>query len=167
MVFRASSEDEDRGILGSIVCGDGSQKDILFVPGAGSLNRPWVDVEMILSGKTVPQMDGRKVFKLAVNKMPEVTRQVLQHCGYRLEDLDLLIMHQANLRINEAARKALKLSPDRVHNNIDRYGNTTSATLPICFHEAVQQAGKAKKGSLVAFTALGAGLHWGSVLLRL
>ena len=165
MVFEASSEQDGKGILGSIVCGDGSQKDILFVPGAGSLNRPWVDAEMIRSGKTVPQMDGRRVFKLAVKKMPEVTRQVLARCGYSLEDLSLLVMHQANLRINEAARRALELPPERVHNNISRYGNTTSATLPICFHEAAQ-AGKAEKGSLVAFTALGAGLHWGSVVMR-
>ncbi|MEE8367955.1 MAG: beta-ketoacyl-ACP synthase III [Thermoanaerobaculia bacterium] len=166
MIFEATFEQNGKGILGSIVCGDGSQKDILFVPGAGSLNRPWVDEEMIRSGKTVPQMDGRRVFKLAVKMMPEVTRQLLEQCGYGLEDLDLLIMHQANLRINEAARKALHLPLGKVHNNISRYGNTTSATLPICFHEAVQ-AGKAAAGSLVAFTALGAGLHWGSVLIRI
>ena len=114
----------------------------------------------------MPHMDGRQVFKLAVKRMPEVTRQVLERSGYDLEDLDLLIMHQANLRINEAARRALKLPPEKVHNNISRYGNTTSATLPICFHEAAE-AGKAPEQSLVAFTALGAGLHWGSVLMRI
>jgi 3-oxoacyl-[acyl-carrier-protein] synthase-3 len=82
-----------------------------------------------------------------------------------VEDLDLLIMHQANLRINEAAQKALRLPDGKVHNNIQKYGNTTSGTLPIAFHEA-RQAGKAPEGALVAFTALGAGLHWGSVLMR-
>jgi 3-oxoacyl-[acyl-carrier-protein] synthase-3 len=94
-----------------------------------------------------------------------VTREVLDVCGFGLDDLDLLVMHQANLRINEAAQRALGLPDERVHNNIQRYGNTTAGTLPICFHEA-RQAGKAPPGSLVAFTALGAGLHWGSVLLR-
>ncbi|HEX9733063.1 MAG TPA: 3-oxoacyl-[acyl-carrier-protein] synthase III C-terminal domain-containing protein, partial [Thermoanaerobaculia bacterium] len=79
--------------------------------------------------------------------------------------LDLLVMHQANLRINEASQKVLKLPDEKVHNNIQRYGNTTSATLPLCFHEA-RREGKAPAGSLVAFTALGAGLHYGSVLLR-
>jgi 3-oxoacyl-[acyl-carrier-protein] synthase-3 len=111
-------------------------------------------------------MDGRAVFKLAVTRMPEVTREVLRRSGYGVPDLDLLIMHQANLRINEASQKALGLPDAKVHNNIQKYGNTTSATLPIAFHEACR-LGKAPAGSLVAFTALGAGLHWGSVLLRL
>ena len=120
---------------------------------------------MIAEGRTVPVMDGRQVFKQAVTRMPEVTRQVLDQQGYTVDDLDLLIMHQANLRINEAAQKALGLPPEKSHNNIQRYGNTTSATLPLCFYEA-RQEGKAPEGALVAFTALGAGLHWGSVLMR-
>ena len=135
------------------------------MPGGGSLNRPWVDAAMVERGDTVPVMEGRQVFKLAVTLMPEVTRQIVAQHGYRLDDVDLLVMHQANLRINEAAQKALGLPAERVHNNIQRYGNTTSATLPLCFHEA-RQEGKAAPGSLVAFTALGAGLHWGAVLLR-
>lgn len=165
MVFRAGSETEDRGILGARLYADGNHKDILYVPGGGSARRPFVTAEMVAAGEMVPVMDGRQVFKLAVSRMPEVTAQVLADQGYRLEDLDLLIMHQANLRINEASRKALGLPEEKVHNNIQKYGNTTSATLPLAFHEA-RQAGKAPEGSLVAFTALGAGLHWGSVLLR-
>ncbi|MEL7059387.1 MAG: 3-oxoacyl-[acyl-carrier-protein] synthase III C-terminal domain-containing protein [Acidobacteriota bacterium] len=165
MVFRAHTEDDGRGILGSRLLGDGKHKDILFVPGGGSAYRPWIDAEMIARGDTVPHMEGKAVFKLAVTKMPEVTRDVLDAAGSSLDDLDLLVMHQANLRINEAARQALGLEPERVHNNIDRYGNTTSATLPLAFYEA-QEAGKAPQGSLVAFTALGAGLHYGSVLMR-
>jgi 3-oxoacyl-[acyl-carrier-protein] synthase-3 len=136
-----------------------------YVPGGGSTHRPWVDAEMIASGDTVPVMDGRQVFKLAVTRMPKVTREVLKKQGYTLEDLDLLIMHQANLRINEAAQRMLKLPAEKVHNNIQKYGNTTSATLPLCFHEA-RELGKTPEGALVAFTALGAGLHWGSVLMR-
>ena len=166
MVFQASETDEERGILGSVLYGDGASREILQVPGGGSASRPWVDSEMIAEGRTVPVMDGRQVFKLAVTRMPEVTRQVLDKNGYTLEDLDLLIMHQANLRINEAAQKQLGLPAEKAHNNIQKYGNTTSATLPLCFFEA-QQEGKAPVGSLVAFTALGAGLHWGSVLIRL
>ena len=165
MVFRAEENGGARGILGSELYGDGAQKQILFVPGAGSARRPWVDAAMIAAAETVPVMEGRQVFKLAVTRMPEVTTSLLGRHGYTLQDLDLLVMHQANLRINEAAQKALGLPDEKVHNNIQRYGNTTSATLPLCFHEA-RQAGKAKPGSLVAFTALGAGLHWGSVLLR-
>lgn len=165
MVFQAQ-RDTDRGILGSRILGDGNEKEILYVPGGGSKSRPWVDAKMIAEGSTVPVMDGRKVFKLAVTRMPQVTRELLEEQELALDDVDLLVMHQANLRINEAAQKALDLPDERVHNNIQRYGNTTSATLPICFYEA-QLEGKAPPGSLVAFAALGAGLHWGSVLMRI
>lgn len=164
-VFRADESGGGRGILGSALFGDGGHKDILAVPGIGSSRRPFVTPEMIAAAETVPVMDGRSVFKLAVTLMPKVTSELLGRHGLGVQDLDLLVMHQANLRINEAAQKALGLPDAKVHNNIQKYGNTTSATLPLAFHEA-RLAGKAPAGSLVAFTALGAGLHWGSVLLR-
>ncbi len=164
MVFRAA-EEEGRGILGSALYGDGNHKDILYVPGGGSAQRPWVTPEMIQRGDTVPIMDGRQVFRLAVTRMPEAVRELLARHGAAVEEIDLLVMHQANLRINEAAQKALGLPNEKVFNNIQRYGNTTSATLPLAFHEA-RQAGLAPPGALVAFAALGAGLHWGAVLMR-
>lgn len=164
MVFRAQ-EGTDRGILGSALYGDGNHKDILYVPGGGSARRPWVTPEMIASADTVPVMDGKQVFKLAVTRMPEATLEVLGRFGWKAQDLDLLVMHQANLRINEKAQQILGLPNEKVFNNIQRYGNTTSATLPLAFHEA-RRAGKAPEGALVAFAALGAGLHWGSVLMR-
>lgn len=165
MVFRAGEEGDERGILGSLLYGDGGHKDVLAVPGAGSTRRPWVTPEQIAAGETVPVMDGRQVFKLAVTRMPRATLDLLARHGFGLDDLDLLVMHQANLRINEAAQRSLGLPDAKVHNNIDRYGNTTSATLPLAFHEA-RAAGKAPAGALVAFAALGAGLHWGAVLMR-
>ncbi len=166
MVFRAQPEDGgDRGILASALYGDGNHKDILYVPGGGSARRPFVTCEMIQAADTVPVMDGRQVFKLAVTRMPEATVEVLKRCGYTPKDLDLLVMHQANLRINEKAQQVLGLPDDKVYNNIQKYGNTTSATLPLAFHEA-RRLGKAPEGSLVAFAALGAGLHWGAVLMR-
>lgn len=164
MVFRAEEAD-GRGILAHAVYGDGNHKDILYVPGGGSARRPFVTREMIEAADTVPVMDGRAVFKLAVTRMPEVTNEVLGRCGYTTEDLDLVVMHQANLRINEKAQQILKLPDHKVYNNIQKYGNTTSATLPLAFHEA-RKKGMAPEGALVAFTALGAGLHWGAVLLR-
>ncbi len=167
MVFRAGDGGgEEKGILGSRLYADGNHKDILYVPGGGSASRPFITEEMVRQGGTVPVMDGRQVFKLAVQRMPEVTAELLAETGYTVGDVDLIIMHQANLRINEAARKVLDVPEERVFNNIQRYGNTTSATLPIAFHEA-RMEGKAEPGSLVAFTALGAGLNWGAVLLRL
>ena len=156
---------EERGILASALYGDGNHRDILFVPGGGSACRPFVTPEMIAAALTVPVMDGKQVFKLAVTRMPEVTVEVLKRRGYTTADLDLVIMHQANLRINEKAQQVLGLPSSKVFNNIQKYGNTTSATLPLAFHEA-RQAGLAPEGSLVAFTALGAGLHWGAVLMR-
>jgi 3-oxoacyl-[acyl-carrier-protein] synthase-3 len=165
MVFRASTADDGRGILASRLCGDGAHEGILTVPGAGSARRPWVDAAQIAAGETVPVMEGRQVFKLAVTRMPEVTLALLAAQGYGRDDLDLLVMHQANLRINEAAQRQLGLPDEKVFNNIERYGNTTSATLPLAFHEA-RAAGRAPEGSLVALTALGAGLHWGAVLMR-
>jgi 3-oxoacyl-[acyl-carrier-protein] synthase-3 len=166
MVFRASDEDDGKGILGAKLFGDGRHQDILTVPGLGSSRRPFVTAEQIAAADTVPVMDGRKVFKLAVTLMPQVAAGLLAEHGYTVADLDLLVMHQANLRINEAAQKAMGLPDSKVHNNIQKYGNTTSATLPLCFHEA-RLAGKAPEGALVEFVALGAGLHWGAALLRL
>ena len=165
MVFRAAPGSEGRGILGACLRGDGENLDILYMPSGGSRYRPYVSTEAISEATTVPIMDGRQVFRHAVGRMPEVTQQVLAQQGHELADLDLLVMHQANLRINEAVQKKLGLPSEKVHNNIQKYGNTTAATLPICFHEA-RQEGKAPEGSLVAFTALGAGMHWGSVLMR-
>lgn len=165
MVFRAAPAEEKRGILDHALYGDGNHRDILYVPGGGSQRRPFVTPEMIQAAETVPMMDGKAVFKLAVTRMPEATREVLQRQGYSTDDLDLLIMHQANLRINEKAQQILGLPDSKVHNNIQKYGNTTSGTLPIAFHEA-RQKGMAPEGSLVAFAALGAGLHWGAVLMR-
>ena len=165
MVFRAHEKDDGRGILGARLYGEGREKEILHVPGVGSKRRPYVSHDIVDSAAAVPVMDGRAVFKYAVSLMPEVTRAVLADGGYTIADLDLLVMHQANLRINEAARKALDLPESKVHNNIQKYGNTTSATLPLAFYEA-RAAGKAPEGALVALTALGAGLHWGSVLMR-
>lgn len=165
MVFTAHEKDDGRGILGSKLWGDGANKDILFVPGVGSATRPFVSAAGIEALESFPVMDGRSVFKLAVTRMPQATRELLGELGYDLDDVDLLVMHQANLRINEAAQRALGLPDKRVHNNIERYGNTTSATLPLAFHEA-RLAGKAPEGALVAFAALGAGLHWGAVALR-
>ena len=165
MVFRRHDEDDGRGILGHRLYGEGGEKEILYVPGVGSKRRPYVSLEILEEGAMVPVMDGRSVFKHAVTRMPAVTQEVLEAGGYGVDDVDLVVMHQANLRINDAARKQMGLPEEKVHNNIQKYGNTTSATLPLCFHEA-REEGKAPEGSLVVFTALGAGLHWGAVLMR-
>jgi 3-oxoacyl-[acyl-carrier-protein] synthase-3 len=120
---------------------------------------------MIAAGETVPVMDGRKVFRLAVTRMPEATQEVLARCGHGIEDLDLLVMHQANLRINEAAQKALGLPDEKVYNNIQRYGNTTAASIPIALDEALAE-GRLARGDTLVMTSFGSGFTWGSAVVK-
>jgi 3-oxoacyl-[acyl-carrier-protein] synthase-3 len=97
--------------------------------------------------------------------MPEAVHEVCAKVGVTLDDVKLIIPHQANLRISEAVLKALKLPEERMYNNIQRYGNTTAATIPIAYDEC-RKAGRIKQGDLVCFVGLGAGFHWGAALMR-
>ena len=159
-------ETEDRGMEDVVVHADGQYFDKMWVKAGGSAYRPYFEPAMFESGDTVPIVEGREVFRVAVTRMPEAVKEVLGKNGYAVEDLDLLIMHQANLRINEAVQKRLGLPDDKVFNNIQKYGNTTAATLPMAFHEA-RAARDLKPGSLVCFVALGSGLTWGAALYRI
>jgi 3-oxoacyl-[acyl-carrier-protein] synthase-3 len=165
-VLEASDAGDGRGFLGFEMRTDGTQWDKLYVPAGGSASFPYFSPEMFESMATIPIVEGRQVFKLATTAMPAIVREVLQKHGLGVGDLSLLLMHQANLRINESVQKTLGLPDEKVHNNIQKYGNTTAATLPLVFHEA-RRAGKVKAGDLVCFTALGAGLHWGAGLVRI
>jgi 3-oxoacyl-[acyl-carrier-protein] synthase-3 len=165
-VLEANESGDGRGFLGFEMRTDGSHWDKLYVPGGGSASFPYFSPEMFANNGTVPVVEGRQVFRLATTAMPQIVREVLSKHGLAVDDLDLLLMHQANLRINEAVQKHLGLTDEKVFNNIQRYGNTTAATLPLVFHEA-KAAGRAKPGDLVGFTALGAGLHWGAGLVRM
>jgi len=164
-VLEANESGDGRGFLGFIMHTDGSHWDKLYVPGGGSASFPYFSPEMYEEQRTVPVVEGRQVFRLATTALPEIVREILDRHGMTLDSLSLLLMHQANLRINESVQKQLGLPDERVYNNIQRYGNTTAATLPLVFHEAKAE-GKVKAGDLVAFAALGAGLHWGAALLR-
>ncbi len=112
-----------------------------------------------------PHMEGPTVFKFAVKKFPEVIMEALQSNGYTIDDLGMLIPHQANLRISQFVQRILGLSDDQVFSNIQKYGNTTAASIPIAFAEAVEQ-GKIKKGDLVCLAAFGSGFTWASALIR-
>ena len=166
MVLEANDSGDGRGFLGFVMYTDGTHWDKLHVPGGGCKSRPYFTPEMFESLGTVPIVEGRQVFRLAVQLMPAAVREVLAAHGRTVDDMDLLLMHQANLRINEAVQKALELPDDRVFNNIQKYGNTTAGTLPIVFDEAMR-LGKVRPGDLVCFTALGAGLHWGAGLVSI
>ena len=164
-VLEASSADDGRGFLGFLLRTDGNHWDKLYVPGGGSASFPYFSPEMFSDARTVPIVEGRQVYRLATTAMPAIVRETLERHGETLSSLTLLLMHQANLRINEAVQKSLGLSDEQVFHNIQRYGNTTAATLPLVFHEA-KAAGRIREGDLVGFTALGAGVHWGAGLMR-
>jgi 3-oxoacyl-[acyl-carrier-protein] synthase-3 len=132
-------------------------------PGAG--NTPWISAEMIEEGSVHPYMNGREVFKHAVTKFPAVIQEVLATEGFKPEDVDLVIPHQANERITEVVRKRLGVPDEKVYSNIARYGNTTAASIPIALSEAVAE-GLVKRGSLVCLAAFGSGFTWAANLLR-
>ena len=143
---------------------DGSYADRLYVP-SGFAFRPYISEQMIREGKHVPEMDGHRVFKAAATKLPEVVREILAATGHALDDVKLVLAHQANLRICEAVQRALSLPDAKVYNNIERYGNTTAATIPLLLHES-RVAGRIEPGDLVCLMGFGAGFVWGATLLR-
>lgn len=160
-----ASENGNRGFIATKLFTDGSNLKALYIPGAGFRLRPFVTHEQLDRAESIPIMEGREVFKEAVSKMPQAVRAVCESAGVAVSDIDLLLVHQANLRIIEGVAKQLGLPPEKVPHNIERYGNTTAGTLPILFHECVSE-GRVKPGMLLCFTALGSGLHWGAALYR-
>jgi 3-oxoacyl-[acyl-carrier-protein] synthase-3 len=159
------SDEPGRGILAVDLHTDGAHADKLWVDVPGAMYNPRQSREHEAERRHFLQMDGREVFRHAVVRMPESVRAVLGKAGATPQELALLIPHQANLRISEMVQKELALRDDQVYNNIQRYGNTTAATIPIALDECVR-AGRLKPGDLVAFTAFGSGFMWGSVALR-
>ena len=125
----------------------------------------FMNQDMVDKARLYPHMEGQAVFKMAVKKFPEVIMETLGKAGMGIQDLDMLIPHQANLRINQFVQKILRLSDDQVYNNIQRYGNTTAATIPIALNEA-RNEGKVKKGDTVVLAAFGAGFTWAAAVLK-
>jgi 3-oxoacyl-[acyl-carrier-protein] synthase-3 len=164
VVIRAG-DDPGRGIVDCALHTDGAEYEKLYVPGTGFKHRPYTDPEQFRRGDHIPVMDGRYVFKMATTRMLEAAQEVLERNGVRPQDLSLVLMHQANLRINEYCQKALGLPDEKVHHNIQRYGNTTAATIPLLWDECLR-AGRVDQGGLVLMLAFGAGMGWGAVLLR-
>jgi len=159
--------DPRRGILSTHLHSEGRYAEKLIVEVPSSRVRPRITEDMLdqPGSRLWPRMEGRYVFKHAVTRFPEVIREALAHNGYTTADLDLLIPHQANLRISQLVAMGLELPEEKVFNNIQRYGNTTAASIPIALHEAVEE-GRVKPGALVCLAAFGAGFTWGAVLMR-
>lgn len=185
VVLQRSTE-EGRGILTTHLHSDGTyaEKLALINPGAHggyhakkmgedidygypdtTYGEMFVNKHMIDEAQIYPQMEGQFVFKLAVQKFPEVIDEALQKVGLKVTDIDMFVPHQANLRISQLVQRRLGLRDDQVWNNIQKYGNTTAASIPIALCEA-WEAGAVKEGDLVCLAAFGSGFTWGSALIR-
>jgi len=176
------TEKPGQGILSTHLHSDGESAEILamYNPGthanhwmkepvadfeAAEMGKMFMSHEMIDKAQNFPRMDGPAVFKKAVVKFPEVVMEALNANKLETKDIGLLIPHQANLRISQFVQHQLRLRDDQVFNNIDKYGNTTAASIPIALCEAWEQ-GKIKEGDLVCMAAFGSGFTWGSALIR-
>jgi 3-oxoacyl-[acyl-carrier-protein] synthase-3 len=155
--------DEEYGIIDSIQHIDGRGAEHLHMKAGGSLNPP--SQETVDNKWHYVYQDGKTVFKSAVIGMAEVSAEIVERNGLTADDIAYLVPHQANLRIIDAARERMGLPPEKVMVNIDRYGNTTAATIPICLSEWYS-SGKLKKGDYVVLASFGAGYTWGATLVR-
>ncbi len=160
------TDDPNRGVMDVEIHADGVGAEELWIEAPCSNHMPRITHEMIDDGRVWPKMNGKQVFRWATSKMPEVALSVLNRNGVTIDNLDLLVPHQANKRINELVTHKLGLPPEKVVHNIQKYGNTTAASIPLALSEAVSE-GRAKEGSLILFAAFGAGFTWGAGLVRL
>ncbi|MCW3105973.1 MAG: ketoacyl-ACP synthase [Segetibacter sp.] len=174
------TEEPGRGILSTHLHSDGNSAEVLAMYNPGTHGNHWAHFAdfdnddmgkafmthaMIDHEQNFPAMDGQAVFKKAIEKFPEVIMEALKANGLQASDIDMLIPHQANLRISQMVQKMLKLPSEKVYNNIQRYGNTTAASIPIALCEAWQE-GKIKQGDLVCLAAFGSGFTWASALIH-
>jgi 3-oxoacyl-[acyl-carrier-protein] synthase III len=160
-----ATDEPDRGVLSVHLHADGRYAKELWTDAPGSMYHPRFQVAQQESGAIYAHMEGQKVFKHAISKMPEVVREALRKNALEAKDLKVLIPHQANLRIAEMVQRSLELRDDQVFNNIQKYGNTTAASIPLCLEEAVEARG-VQRGDLVGLCAFGAGFTWASALVR-
>ncbi len=151
------------GILAAEMYTNGAYADHLYIP-AGGTARP-ASCETVQAREHYIKMRGNELFKVAVRSMEEVSLRVLKKANVRADQIDLFIPHQANQRITDAVRERLGVCSEKVYSNINRIGNTSSASIPICLDECVRDGG-IKKGDLILMAAFGAGVTWGAVLLR-
>ncbi len=154
---------EGHGILGYSLGNDGTNADALKIPAGGS--RMPASQETVANRLHYLAMNGPEVFKFAVRAMADSSEEVVQRAGLKMSDIDLVIPHQANLRIIEAAAKRFNIPQERFLRNLERYGNTSAASIPLALDEAAR-AGRVKSGDLILLSSFGAGLSWGSLVLR-
>ena len=163
--FEAGEGDESVGVLSSALHAQGELAESLMLEAPASREMPRIDEQMLKDRKHYPHMDGKTIFKSAVKRLPEVTHEALAMAGLELDDIDLFIPHQANLRINQFYQQSMKIPEGKVYNNIDKYGNTTAATIPLALDEVIEK-GMIKSGSTLMFLGLGSGVTWGACVYR-
>ena len=156
---------ENIGILAHSLHSQGKYAMQLYTEGQAFRNTPSISKEALEEARQYPHMEGPAVFKHATRRMPEAAAEVLEKAGLKVSDIDLLIPHQANLRINQMVQKGLGLPDEKVFNNIMRYGNTTAASIPLALDEAYE-LGKVPKKATMLFVAFGAGFTWGGIAYR-
>lgn len=164
VVLEATTE-ENKGILTTKLHSDGKYAEELYLEHPGSRRKERFTPDMLEKGELLPHMNGKLVFVNALKYFPEVIREALAEVNLKDEDIDLFVPHQANARITVAVQKEMNLPDSKVVSNIDRYGNTTAASIPIALCEAWEQ-GRLKEGDLVAIAAFGSGFMWASALIR-
>lgn len=165
VIISAEQSEQEIGILSTHLHAEGEFAEELILKHPGSVLKNRITKQMIDDEMFDAHMNGPAVFKHAVTRFTEVIYEALEANNLKANDIDLLIPHQANLRISEYIQRKLKLDESKVYSNIQRYGNTTAASIPIALSEAFTE-GKIKPGNLVCFAAFGSGFTWGSALVR-
>ncbi len=157
---------DDTGFISSVMHADGKYAQALRVGLPARKSGKPITTELIENKEHLPFMDGKNVFRLAITRLPKLAEELLEKADMTIDDIDMFIPHQANLRINEAFRERMKIPEEKMYNNIQRYGNTTAATIPIAFDELLEKQ-LVKKGDTLMFIGLGAGLTWGGVIYKM
>jgi 3-oxoacyl-[acyl-carrier-protein] synthase-3 len=164
-VLLEATEEPNKGILTTKLHSDGRFAEELYLEHPGSRRKERFSPDMIDKGELLPYMNGKLVFVNAIKYFPEVIREALADCNLKDEDIDLLVPHQANARITVAIQKEFNLPDEKIVSNIDKYGNTTAASIPIGLCEAWEE-GRIKEGDLIAIAGFGSGFMWASALIR-
>jgi 3-oxoacyl-[acyl-carrier-protein] synthase-3 len=165
VILEPNPADDGRGILSTHLYADGRFMRDLWMEQPGSARKPTFDREVFEERRFFPRMDGKNVFKNASERMPEAVQTALARNGLTVADVDLLIPHQANDRISQMVAKKLQIPIEKVGRNIDRYGNTTAASIPILLDESVRE-GRLKRGDCLVLTSFGSGYTWASAAIR-
>jgi 3-oxoacyl-[acyl-carrier-protein] synthase-3 len=159
------SSDDQSGILSTHLHCDGKGMKSLWMEAPGSSRNAWIDGPTIDKDRFQPIMNGREVFRNAVTRFPEVIQEAMKTNGLTIEDIALIVPHQANYRISQAVAKRMGIGMERVYSNIHKYGNTTAASIPIALTEALNE-GKIQEGDHIILAAFGSGFTWASAAIR-